>query len=298
MPNTLCHIGFQAPVARFIPGIDLRLVILACVLPDIPWILQRILIKAPFINSHLAQLYFVIQASLLFCCILSAALALCTSEPGKSFCILAGNSLFHLLLDACQIKWANGVHLFAPFSWEMLRFDLSWPEYPLWPAVSLFGLFYLVFNWQKIVCVHFPLARLNWQRVGCIVTLLALYFAAPPLFFSPVEKLDNAFLKTLHLVEQRPGKYIEFDRLSFSAGTALLRTKTGEQIELTGEIPKTSGIYSVQGKFITAHQVEVSQFHQHTIIRDIASLLGIFMTCALLLHSVIVEKKRLRHRFF
>ena len=42
----------------------------------------------------------------------------------QSFGILALNSVFHLILDSLQTKWGNGVHLFAPVSWEVAEFRI------------------------------------------------------------------------------------------------------------------------------------------------------------------------------
>ena len=290
MPNTLCHIGFQTPFARLRPGIDLRLVVIACVIPDIPWIIQRIFIKAPFVDAHVAQLYFIIQASLLFCCLLCAALAIMTARPLQSFLILSGNCLFHLLLDACQIKLANGVHLFAPFSWKMLHFDLSWPENPVWPLMSIFGCGFLLYNWQSIVKTPLPVAPFKPWKAGLAALLTAIYLAGPLLFLSPVEQLDNAYLDTLHRIPERSGKYIEFDRLSYLAESKTLITKTGEHLHLSGTIPDRSGLLSIQGHFRDQTSVQVDFFHQHSKFRDYASMLGIFMACALLTHSVILAR--------
>ena len=43
---------------------------------------------------------------------------------GASIAWLGLNALLHLLLDATEIKFGNGVHLLAPLSWRMTSFDL------------------------------------------------------------------------------------------------------------------------------------------------------------------------------
>ena len=293
MPNTLCHIGLQVPFSRIlIAKADLRLIVLACILPDIPWICQRLLLKIPFADPYPIQLYFIVQASLAWSCLLAAALAVLTSVPGRTFALLAGNCLLHLLLDASQIKWANGVHLFAPLNWSMLRFDLFWPEHPLWKMLTLIGIITLAWQWRRAIFTPLPSLRLNRVRLAAAASLLLCYLIGPLAFLSLVEAHDNAFLGTLRNQLERPGKYIEFDRLAYSAEHQQLTTILGESIRLVGELPAKSGLISVQGRFITPDQVMVTRLQQHSSFRDYASYLGLFMACALWLQSVIVARKR------
>lgn len=293
MPNTLCHIALQTPLSRaLVAKADLRLIVLACIIPDIPWICQRLVLQFHFADPYPIQLFFIVQASLAFSCLLAAALAVLTTSPGRTFALLAGNCLLHLLLDALQIKWANGVHLFAPFDWTMLRFDLLWPEHPLWKILSLIGLITLVVLWRKTIHTPLPSLRLNRGRVSAATLLLLLYLLGPLAFLAKVEAHDNAFLHTLRARAERPGKYIEFDRLPYSAEDKQLTTILGETIHLVGRLPAVSGLISVQGQFITADQVMVASLRQHSPFRDYASYLGLFMACALWLWSVNIARKR------
>ncbi|MBU1985662.1 MAG: hypothetical protein KJ846_00385, partial [Proteobacteria bacterium] len=124
MPNTLVHIGIQGPLnTLFGKGTNPQWMLLGCIIPDIPWILQRILNFIPGIDPYTLRLYSLNQASLFFCLFMAAALALSTRRSLHIFLLLSLNCLLHLLLDATQIKWANGVQLLVPFSWSMLRFD-------------------------------------------------------------------------------------------------------------------------------------------------------------------------------
>jgi len=124
MPNTLVHLGVQGLGNRLISdNIDLKWVFLGCVIPDFPWILRRALIAlAPGMDLYDVTLYAAVQASLLFCLLLSLVFSVLSARPRLVFGILAANALIHLLLDTIEIKWGNGVFLLAPLSWKPLSF--------------------------------------------------------------------------------------------------------------------------------------------------------------------------------
>jgi hypothetical protein len=145
LPNTLAHFGIQGIATRgLIRNADLKWIVAGAILPDIPWILRRALIKlAPAIDPIDLHLYSTAQSSLVLCLLLAGALACFARHPKRIFIILALNSLIHLLLDACQKKWGEGVILMAPLSWHPRNFGFFWPE--SWPThlLTLLGLVYL-----------------------------------------------------------------------------------------------------------------------------------------------------------
>ena len=69
MPNTLIHIGVQGLIYRTLSKeFDLRYVLLACVIPDLPWIMQRLVrAVAPGVDRIDLVLYSGVQSSLFFC---------------------------------------------------------------------------------------------------------------------------------------------------------------------------------------------------------------------------------------
>ena len=128
MPNTLAHLGIQGIATRsWFRNADLKWIFIGCVIPDLPWILQRLIWTGlPDIDRYDLRLFATAQSSLFFCLILSVALAALSKRFWKVFIILGINSLLYLLMDALQNKWANGVQFFAPFNWKMTNFDLFW----------------------------------------------------------------------------------------------------------------------------------------------------------------------------
>jgi len=121
MPNTLAHIAIGGILSKSaLRNLDLKLVYMVCVIPDVPWIIQCI-VKSTVNDFDLYDLraYFIVQASLLSSNLLCISIALLTRKFWQTFVVLGLGCVIHLVLDATQIKWANGVHFFAPFDWKM-----------------------------------------------------------------------------------------------------------------------------------------------------------------------------------
>ena len=73
MPNTLAHFGIQGVATRMIiRNADLKWIIFGTIIPDIPWITNRILLTiVPSIDPINLRVYVIAQSSLFFCLILS-----------------------------------------------------------------------------------------------------------------------------------------------------------------------------------------------------------------------------------
>lgn len=272
MPNTLVHLCVQTPATRLvIKDADFKLIALGCIIPDMPWIVQRIILSTlPGIDRLALLAYVVVQASLAFCLLLSLALALLSSRPRMVFLLLSFNVFLHLLIDGLQVKWANGVHLFAPFSWQMKSYGLFWPEHTLTYLLSALGLLVLVVfgirDWRKTVGLT-P----RWRNRLLAALLTGAYLSCPILLYDGPVRENSHFITTLRQVDERPGKYIEFDRGLFRSSDNTLLIFTGERLQLQGSVPSRDGRLSLQGSFIDRDTVQVSQFHSHDFPRDLAS---------------------------
>ena len=238
MPNTLAHLGVQGLTTRFLlKDADYKWIYLGCIIPDFPWILQRIVKLAfPSIDPYDLRLYVIIQSSFCFCLLLSAALATLSVNYWKTFAILGFNSFLHLLLDACQIKWANGVHFLAPFNCHLTNFGFFWPENFLTYLLTIFGISYLVWNWRRAVIIPINLTYRTAMRLSVFFALIVAFYTFPFLLIDGPEEVDNHFVKTLRKPHDRPGRHIELDRNSYishpSGGT--IRTFTGEELSMDG----------------------------------------------------------------
>jgi hypothetical protein len=282
VPNTLAHIGVQGVLNQAVkPEIDPKLVCLGCLLPDIPWIFQRVLLGIlPGSDPYTIRLYCIAQASLFVTLVLCGALAFLSKTPRTVFLILGVNVLLHLVLDALQTKWANGVHLFAPLSWDLWNVGLFWPESLPTYIMTGGGLLYIGWQWQKGISQPLPISPWSPIKMTASASLLILYFALPIILIEGPRKANNHFVRTLEETEARPGRPLELDRPSYVKTPTgdMIGLFNGEEISTTKEILDHSATVSIRGRFVTPTQLDVLEFHEHsTWFRDTGSYLGILL---------------------
>jgi hypothetical protein len=186
------------------------------------------------------------------------------------------NALLHLLLDATEIKFGNGVHLFAPLSWRMTSFDLLPGESLVYGVLTLAGM--LIVAWD----VARPRARVDSlerrpARLAAAAAFLAAYFLAPLPFLSAIEASDSYSVQTLRAADARPGRAVSLDRAAFRATPAggFVRLWTGEEVRATGELPAHDAIVSLHGTFVERDVLRVETLHVQRGDRDWPSYLGL-----------------------
>lgn len=292
MPNTLAHLGIQALVTRaVIQQAEIKWIWAACVIPDLPWILQRVVrASIPGISPYDLRLYAIAQASLLMCLVFSAALALCSVRPGRVFVILGLGCVLHLLLDAAQTKWANGIHLFAPLSWELLNFGLFWPEDWLTTALTGIGLGYALYAWLRLPGEDEDLRRPRGLRLAAAAALCLAYAVLPLALMKGAQTADNHYVATLENVEARPGQPIGFDRnrITLGADGAWIVAWTSERFAAIGTLPDHSIQASVIGRFEDSGTVRITAYHRHPDgLRDLAAYLGLALVLAWWRHCLL-----------
>jgi hypothetical protein len=245
----------------------------------------------PGLNPYDLRLYAIGQASLAACLLLSGALALYSSRPAKIWRLLALNAVFHLLLDACETKWANGVHLFAPLSWKLLNFGLCWPESWLIFLLTIFGFAYGVRAGWHIPPPAPVTPRPLWQR-PCATLLVVGYVLLPLAFRSGPYTMDNHSVKTLREGALRTGRPVEFDRNLYVKQMAgdRLRTFAGEELRVMGKHSERSGLVSVRATFVDPTTVHIDDLHAHWgTSRDLASYLGIALLVGVWLRPYVLR---------
>lgn len=293
MPNTLCHIALQAPASRMLYAkSSLPWIIAGCIIPDIPWILLRFFKATEILSLYDSRLYCTIQASFFFCVILSFTLSMLAKKIWPVFFVLVGNCFAHLLFDSLQIKLGNGVHLFAPVSWQIFQLDLLWPDNFIFILLSVVGGGYLLWNWKTGVSdcpVNFSF---SWLKMIVVIGGLTFYLFGPLLFIEQSEQAGNNHIQTLRNYDARQGKFIEIDREPFSIETRQVITGTGDVIRVEGNVPSESGTVSMRGYFISSDVMYCESFQMHSLFRNWASLLGLFMGCVLWLQSLLVCRRK------
>lgn len=281
MPNTLIHIAVQASIGRaLLRRGDFIWCLIGLIIPDLAWIFWRI---ALMLTNNWApyslKLYAIVQSSLFGSLLLCAAIAALAQKPNRVFIILATNALLHLLLDATQIKWANGVLLGAPFTWQLTQFSFFWPENWIGDLLTVLGfLGCLSFTWQSRSFSIQGLFKLSKLKILSAGLFLLLYWTAPPLLWSGAIKADNHFIQTLSQVEARPGKVIELDRVYFrkESDRLWIHTLWGGDLFAATPVLSKAGTISIRGIFIDTHRIQITDYHLHRSgWRDGASILGL-----------------------
>lgn len=288
MPNTLAHIGLHGLATQsFLKDADLRWVYLGAIIPDLPWIFQRIFRLFSEVDLLDLRLYALIQASLFFSLILSGAFSLLSIRPRKTFLILASGAFFHLLFDAFQIKWANGVHFFAPFSWHLTQFAFVWPESFVSYAVTAFGFVYICYHWLNTLNSPSPFCLKPTKNLIASVVVILIYLLLPFVLLDRPENRNNHFVKTIRSVENRKGKPVEIDRAYYlvQGSEKMLKVFSGERIKVKGVNLQSSAVISIQGQFTDKNEISVSDYHIHSIFRDLASYVGLGLIATLWLYS-------------
>jgi hypothetical protein len=291
MPNTLAHLGVQGLVTHTVmKDAEPKWIALGCLIPDLPWILQRaIAALLPQIDAYELRLYAIAQASLCISLLVCGAAALISATPSKVCRILALNALLHLLLDACQIKWANGVHLLAPLSWRLLSFGWFWPESALTVLLTLSGCIYMIWAMQRQPAHHgAPWMRPVWQWITAISLAVAYVLAPLGLRHGPYAQ-DNHYVQTLQNHSQRTGRQVEMDRRPYTPHDrgAAVSTLVGEPIRVSSQPLPHAATVSLRGTFIDSDTIRIDALHVHwPWFRDGASYLGIILLGVLWLRPV------------
>jgi hypothetical protein len=278
VPNTLVHFAVQGAFTRaLVRFADPRFVLLGCLLPDLPWILRRAIVGFGLpVDTFDLRLYTMGLASLSITLLLASAVAALTDAPRRVFVVLGVNALLHLLLDATEMKFGNGVHLWAPFSWRMTSFDLLPGESPVYLALTLAGA--LVAAWVVLRAggMSVGLAR----RPGSVAAALAFgsaYLLAPLPFLGAIEASGSYSVKTLRERDARSGRSIGLDRTGFVATPAggFVQLWTGERVRATGSLPAHDATVSLYGTFLEPDVLRVDRLEVHRGRRDWPSYLGL-----------------------
>ena len=280
MPNTLVHFAAQGAASHaFWRSLDPRWIYLGCLLPDLPWILRRAVVAFGLpVDTFDLRLYTMAQASLAGTLLLCASLALLTKAPRLVLAVLGANALLHLLLDATEVKWGNGVHLLAPFSWRMTSFDLLAGESHLYLVLAVAGAALL--SWEiarrRRAIIAFDLGPARLAAAGA---LLAAYLVAPLPFLGAIEASDSYSVRTLREVEGRPGRSVGLDRTAFVATPAggRIRLWTGELVRATGSLPGHDATVSLYGTFLAPDVLRVDRLVEHRQDRDWPSYLALVL---------------------
>jgi hypothetical protein len=293
VPNTLVHFAAQGAASHALwRRLDPRFVYLGCLLPDVPWILRRAIVGFGLpVDSFDLRLYTMGLASLAITLLLAAAVAALTVAPRRVFAVLGLNALLHLLLDATEVKFGNGVHLLAPLSWHMTSFNLVAGESPLYLALALGGA--LLVAWEILRGPSATVAfELRARRLAVAGALVAAYLVAPLPCLPAIEGSDSYSVKTLRERDARAGRAVSLDRTAFhvTAAGGLLSVWTGEQLRATGTLPAHDATVSLHGRFLAPDVLRVDRLVEHRRNRDWPSYLGLVLLFLVFLRGAVARR--------
>jgi hypothetical protein len=284
MPNTLVHFAAQGAASRGVwPRLDARWVYLGCLLPDLPWILRRAVVALGLpADVFDLRLYTMALASLAGTLLLCAALSALTAAPRLVLVVLGANALLHLLLDATELKFGNGVHLAAPFSWRMTSFDLLPGESPVYVVLAAAGALLVVWELTR---PRNALVGFIWtsSRVFAGAALLAAYLLFPLPFLGAIQASDSYSVKTLREVDARAGRTVRLDRTAFheTPRGGLVHLWTGEDVRATGRLPAHDATISLEGTFLAPDVLRIDRLLVHRQNRDWPSYVALLLLAVL-----------------
>lgn len=285
MPNTLAHLGIQAIVTRsVIRDADEKWIYIGAVLPDVGWILQRVAQRAAVLDPYDVRLYAIAQTSLFVTLLLAVGVSLFARRWRLTLAILAMNVVIHLLLDACEIKWGNGVALFAPLSWELVNWGQFWPEQ--WPTqlLTLVGLAYVLVTLRRAVRIPLDVYWPGTPRFLIGACLISAYMILPWMLRDGPLAANVHYVQNLRDPKLRTRSYIEFDRERFDPGEngGTLDFFAPPPVGIVGiDLPRPATV-SLRGQFIDANTIEVFQYHEHRgPSRDMPTLVGLSLVLAM-----------------
>jgi len=203
------------------------------------------------------------------------------------------NSFLHLLVDACQTKWGNGVILFAPFNWEIINFGFFWPD--SWPTylLTISGLFYVIFIPIKINEGDLiDLVRPRSLRKVFAILLIAIYLCLPFAFIKVIESKDSHSVATIR--NPCVNCPVAFDRADFrkEADKNTLNTWSRQSYRVAGLRPEHSAKVSIRGKFRDSSTILVEDLYlHHGFNRDIPSYIGLAVVLVIWGKSIWVLRK-------
>ena len=296
MPNTLVHLGVQGIGSRLISRqIDLKWVFLGCLIPDIPWILRRAIITLfPDVNAYDVTLYATVQATLLYCLLLSLVFALLSERTRYIFAVLAANVVLHLLLDATEIKWGNGVIFFAPWSWEITSFEWIWPDSLLIGVLSLVGLAFGIWVLLHPAAEPVRVRLTRYRQSAAALALFVVYTVSPMNLLEGPYSANVQSIATLQERERRIGREVRFDRRPYEnrAEGDVVIALADEPLRVVGNIRATSPEVSLVGRFVDSGEIRIEQLHEFSFPwRNLASYAGLGIVALVWLVALIRERR-------
>ena len=310
MPSTLAHIALQAPLTVTVLGRRaLPWALLGCVIPDLGWVFQRA-IKWTWRGDQEVfydlRHYAAGQASLAACVLLCLGVAALADRAGVTFAAVVAGCVTHLLFDATQLRWGNGVHLLLPFDGRAWAPGVMGPDHQLYQIVSVAGLAALF--WCRRPRATGTELRLTPGRTGIAAVCLAAFLVAPVATVGVLDRADSHSVRTLRSSD-RTGMRVELYRAHYfpaaepggadppsarpyvlSMASEPLRIVSGLDLEAPARV-------SLKATFSSHRELVVDDHHVHQgSRRSVFSIVGLLLIGWLLGSWLLAELRLSRSR--
>ena len=267
-----------------------------CVIPDLPWIVWRLVNTMGFSFEPIsAYAYLIAQASLVGCFFACVAFGFLFTNFRLVAAFALLGCLLHLVLDSLQDKWGNGVHLFAPYNWKILSVGIFQIDSVVIYLLAFAGI--IPFLFVTKVRQDAILLCVNPVRLAICCICFIAYFLVPFPYINSVVASDSRYLQTLENKNERRGKLLELDRESVSIveDTWHITTHTGEVLAIMNpDASMNDGdTYSIRAEFLDQRKIWLIDWKRHSGIRDMPSYAGL-LAIVCWMSAVLILNRRLK----
>lgn len=273
MPDLLTHFGSTYLVFRPMGYKDeIPLMYLGALIPDMPWIANRIFYFFDF-SDPIQRLAYLIPFSTPFMAVIAALIiALTQRNTLRSFAMLLIAALFHILLDTMQTRIAEGSLLLYPASFTQYSFGWFWPEDTI--SYVAVGIGFIVTMFSLIVSG--PRPGIQKTRLHLIIVLALIAALFPVLTIDRIISANAYRTGFLEAPQKWEGKQISLERETVISANAI-KTFSGLTVKVAGKHNLQTGqSVSIRGYYSNG-TVYPELIHYHNAPRDIFSYIALFI---------------------
>ncbi len=279
MPNLLTHFGATYLLFWPLPWrIDLRLLFLGALLPDLPWIIYRALERLTALDPINLLAYLIPFSTPIVVLLVAACIALLHQRPLTCFGILGTAGVLNIVLDALQTRPVSGPLLLYPFSFRQYSLHWFWSEDIIsYVAVGV-----------SLVCIAFALRRPIWptpfrlQNLGLVVSLLFGICVLISLTHKPLIAQNVYTLGFASQPEKWEGEWVtlEFDPV-VERNLVQVHPSRGLRVQVMGDVDLQPGEGVTLGGFYRDGKIYPEMIRRHRGgLRDLFSYAALLIFVA------------------
>ncbi len=261
MPDLLTHFGATYLLSRPLPWrIDLRLLFLGALLPDLPWILSRVLKTLTPLDPINLSAYLIPFSTPLVVLLVAACIALLHQRPLTCFAILGTAGLLNIVLDCLQTRPVSGPLLLYPLSFHRYSLHWFWPEDIIsYVAVGV-----------SLVCMAFAMRRpigptpFRLRNLRLVVSLLFGICVLTVLTHKPLIAQNVYNLGFASQPENWEGQWVTLEsRRVVDRNLVEVERSRGLRVQIKGDVELYPGEVVSLGGFYRDGKIYTEMVHRH-----------------------------------